>query len=220
VADPKEETFGRLAARSASPQALLDAEEAHGRAESFAALDSLIGNLTLRALRGETHFSLEGVDEIGVAGRMVTLRLGGLSDEERELLEDRFSLEKQQARGTWSMPVKIGAGLRRLNFPYHLRDHGRFFHESVESEASGPVSTAASPEALLVNSVLEPLFSSLYEPFRLRSGRAFARGEIDSTEKGRERRHARWRESETFLSALGFKVEPEFAAMRPGGGWS
>ena len=220
MADPKEESFGRLAARAASPQALLDAEEAHGRAEGFAALDSLIGNLTLRALRGETLFSLEGVDEIGVAGRMVTLRLGGLSDEERKLLEDRFSLENQQARGTWSMPEKIAAGLGRLHFPYHLREHGRFFHESVESEAYGPVSTAASPEALLVHTVLDPLFSSLYEPFRLRSGRAFSRGEIDSTEKGRERRLARWRESETFLSALGFKVEPEFAAMRPGGGWS
>ena len=114
MADPKGESFGRLAARAASPQALLDAEEAHGRAEGFAALDSLIGKLTLRALRGETLFSVENVDEIGVVGRMATLRLGGLSDEERELLEDRFSLENQQARGTWSIPETIGVGLVHL----------------------------------------------------------------------------------------------------------
>jgi hypothetical protein len=220
VADPKEESFGRLAARAASPQALLDAEEAHGRAEGFAALDSLIGRLTLRALRGETLFSVEDVDEIGVEGRMATLRLGGISDEERELLEDRFSLENQQARGTWSTPEKIAGGLGRLHFPYHVREHGRFFHTSVKSDAYGPVSTAASPEALLVHTVLEPLFSSLYEPFRLRSGRAFSSGEIDSTEKYRERRLTQWREAENFLSTLDFKVEPEFAAMRPGGGWS
>jgi hypothetical protein len=220
VADPKEESFGRLATRAASPQALLDAEEAHGRAKGFAALDSLIGKLTFRALRGETLFSVEGVDEIGVAGRMATLRLGGLSSEERELLEDRFSLENQQARGNWSLPEKIGGGLGRLHFPHHLREHGRFFHESVESDANWPVSTAASPEALLVNSVLEPLFSSLYEPLRLRSGRAFSLNEVDSTEKGRERRLARWREAEAFLSALDLEVEPEFAAIRPGGGWS
>ena len=161
MADPKEESFGRLAARAASPQALLDAEEAHGRAESFAALDSLIGNLTLRALRGETLFSLEGVDEIGVAGRMATLRLDGLSEEERKLLEDRFSLENQQARGTWSMPEKIAGGLGRLHFPHHLREDGSFFHESVESGAYGPISTSASPEALLVHTVLDPLFLSL-----------------------------------------------------------
>jgi hypothetical protein len=220
VADPKEESFGRLAARAASPQALLDAEEAHGRAEGFAALDSLIGKLTLRALRGETIFSVEGVDETSASGRVATLRLGDLSDEERVLLEDWFSKENQQARGTWSMPEKIAGRLGRLHFPYHLREHERFFHESVESDVYYSISTAASSEALLVHTVLDPLFSSLYEPFRLRSGRAFSPNEVEVTEKGRERRLARWREVEVFLAALGLNVEPEIAAMRPGGGWS
>jgi hypothetical protein len=79
---------------------LVEAEAAHGRAEGFAALDALIGRLALRSLSDEVPFRIEGTDETRSTGRMATIRLGGLDDEERLVLDESFSLEKQQARGS------------------------------------------------------------------------------------------------------------------------
>lgn len=222
MADRKEESFGRLALETAAPLELLRAEAAHGRSKVFAALDALVGRFALRSLRGEIPFHVEGEDT-RATGRPATLRLSSLSDEERQVLDELFSLEKQQARGSWSSRVKIDGRLGRLHFPHHLMKHGRFFHESVESDTYRPVSAEASPEALLVHTVLDLMFSSLYEPFVLRSGRAFPPSFDDSPEKAessRERRRTRWQEVNTFFAALELGVEPELSAVRPGGGWS
>jgi hypothetical protein len=75
---------------------------------------------------------------------------------------------------------------------------------------------------MLAHTVLNPLFSSLYEPFALRSGRAYSRffSEGNSPEQGKERRSARWSEVGDFFSALGLEVETELSVSRPGGGWS
>ncbi len=219
----REEGFGRSASRATEPRELLEAEAAHGRDEGFVGLDALVGRLALRSLSGEVPFRVEGIDDTRGTGRMATLRLSGLADEERRLLDDLFSLEKQQARGSWSSQAKIDGRLGRLHFPHHLREYSRFFHESVESDAYRSILSEASPEALLAHTVMEPMFASLYEPFVLRSGRAFPPSFDDSperAEKSRERRWARWREVDTFFSALDLGVEPEFSALRPGGGWS
>ncbi len=222
MADRKEERFGRLALETAAPLELLRAEAAHGRSKVFAALDALVGRFALRSLRGEIPFHVEGEDT-RATGRPATLRLSSLSDEDRQVLDKLFSLEKQQARGSWSSRVKIDGRMGRLHFPHHLMKHGRFFHESVESDTYRPVSAEASPEALLAHTVLDPMFSSLYEPFVLRSGRAFPPSFDDSPEKAessRERRRTRWQEVDTFFAALNLGVEPELSAVRPGGGWS
>lgn len=223
MADRKEESFGRLALGATAPQKLLEAEVVHERAEGFAALDALVGRLSLRSLSGEVPFHVEGDDETRATGRPATLRLSRLSDEERRVLDDLFSLEKQQARGSWSSRAKIDGRLGRLHFPHHLMEHGRFFHEAVESDSYRSVSSEASPEALLSHMVLDPMFSSLYEPFVLRSGRAFPPSFDDSPEKAersRERRRARWHEVDAFFAALDLGVEPELSAVKPGGGWS
>jgi len=115
----------------------------------------------------------------------------------------------------------VHAKLGRLHFPAHLEQHGRFFHESVEVDSYRSVALAASPEALLAYTALEPLFSSLYEPLALRSGRAFSPyySEGKSPEMGRERRLNRWRAANAYFSALGLEVEAELSALRPEGGW-
>jgi len=222
VAD-REEGFGRPASRATAPRELLEAEAAYGRAEGFAALDTLVGRLALRSLSGEVPFRVEGTDDTRGADRMATLRLSGLTEEESRMLDDLFSLEKQQARGSWSSRAKIDGRLGRLHFPHHLTEHGRFFHESVESDSYRSVSAEASPEALLAHTVLDPMFTSLYEPFVLRSGRAFPPSFDDSPEKAersRERRRTRWREVDAFFTALDLGVEPELSAVKPDGGWS
>jgi len=121
VADRKQISFGRLAQGTTGPQELVEAEAAHGRAEGFAALDALIGRLALRSLSGEVPFRIEGADEARSTGRMATIRLGGLDDEERLVLDESFSLEKQQARGSWSSQAKITGRLQRYAV---VLDHG------------------------------------------------------------------------------------------------
>lgn len=222
MASRKEESFGKLVLETATPLELLEAETAYGRSEVFAALDALIGRLALRSLRGEIPFHVEGEDT-RATGRPATLRLSGLSDEERRVLDNLLSLEKQQTRGSWSSLAKFDGRLGRLHFPHHLTEHGRFFHESVESDTYRPVSAEASPEALFTHTVLDPMFSSLYEPFVLRSGRAFPPSFDDSPEKAessREKRRTRWQEADTFFAALDLGIEPELSVVRPGGGWS
>jgi hypothetical protein len=223
VADGKEGSFGRLASRATTPRELLEAEADRGRTERLAVLDALVGRLALRSLSGEVPFHIEGADDTRATGRPSTLRLSGLTDEERRVLDDLFSLEKQQTRGSWFSQPEINGRLGRLHFPHHLMKHGRFFHESVESDAYRSVSSEASPEALLTHTVLDPMFSALYEPFALRSGRAFPPSFDDSLEKAersRERRRARWQEVDAFFTALGLRVESELSAVKPGGGWS
>lgn len=223
MADRKEETFGRLALRATAPRELLEAEADHGRGEALAALDALVGRLALRSLRGETPFRAEGVEDARATGRPATLHLSGLNDVERRVLDDLFSLEKQRARGSWSSRTQIEGRLGRLHFPHHLMEHGRFFHESVESDAYRSVSAEASPEAPFAHTVLVPMFSSLYEPFVLRSGRAFPPSFDDSPEKAersREKRRNRWQEVDTFFAAIDLGVEPELSVVKPGGGWS
>lgn len=173
--DQGQDSFGRYAAQAASTGEFLRLERGHDRADDFLPLDSLIGGVALRALCGEKPFSVKGVDDTGARGRAATLHLEGLTGEERALLEELFSLEQQRSRGSWSLPETVPARLGRLHFPAHLQQHSRFFHESVEVDAYRSVALAASSEALLAHMVLDPLFSSLYEPFALRSGRAYSR---------------------------------------------
>ena len=223
MADSREASFGRLAQGATGPQELLETEAAHGRAERFAALDALVGRLAIRSLSGEVPFRIEGTEEALSTGRSATIRLGGLDDDERLVLDDQYSLDKQQARGSWSSQNKIAGRPGYLHFPHHLRTFGKFFHQSVESAGSWSISSEATSEALFAHTVMDPLFSSLYEPFTLRSGRAFPPSYDDSpekAEKSRERRRARWQEVDSFLTALDLGVAPELSAVRPGGGWS
>lgn len=93
----------------------------------------------------------------------------------------------------------------------------------MESDGYWSISSEAIPEALFAHTVMDPLFSSLYEPFVLRSGRAFPPSFDDLPEKAersRERRRACWQEVDSFFTALDLGVGPELLAVRPGGGWS
>src|SRR5215207_2347681 len=91
VADSREASFGRLAQGATGPQELLETEAAHGRAERFAALDALVGRLAIRSLSGEVPFRIEGTEEALSTGRSATIRLGGLDDDERLVLDDQYS---------------------------------------------------------------------------------------------------------------------------------
>jgi hypothetical protein len=206
--------FGKLAAAAWSNGELLRLESEHGRAEGLYDLDRLVGGLAIRLLNGEMPFSLDGSDPD--PRRMATLRLSGLSEEQERLVRDTFSLERQQARGSWSLPEKSSARLGLLHFPAHLRAADRFFHDAVEGPPYVSVATAASPEAVLAQTILVPLLASFYEPFALRSGRAMPANRRDS----REQRKHRWRAAEEFFAEMGLDVDGELYALLPGAGWT
>src|SRR5215212_9897447 len=102
--------------QTASAGELLKLEHAHDRTKSFSHLDSLSGRVAIGALRGERPFSVQELDETGTWGRIATLHLRDLSDEERSVLQELFSLEKQKSRGNWSLPETLPARLGRLHF--------------------------------------------------------------------------------------------------------
>jgi len=206
--------------QAAPARELLELERARDRAKDFLPLDSLTGRIAIRTLCGERPFSVKGVDKNGASGRTATLRLKGLSGEKRLFLEELFSLEKQKSRGSWWLPETVRVRLGRLHFPAHLQEHGRYFHESVETDYYRLVALAASPEALLAHAVLEPFFSSLYEPFALRTDSAFRSSILNGIGHypSEERRLARWQATDAFFAALGLEAETELSALRPGGG--
>jgi hypothetical protein len=220
VASPvgRRDGFGKLVAGAPSNGELLRLESEHGRAEGLHDLDRLVGGLAIRLLDGEMPFSLDGGDPD--PRRMATLRLSGLSEEQERLVTETFSLEHQQARGTWSLSEKSSAKLGLLHFPAHLRTADRFFHDAVEGPPYASVATASSPEAVLAQTIIVPLFVSFYEPFALRSGRTMPANRQDSREKSREQRKRRWRAAETFLADIGLDVDDELSVLVPGGGWT
>lgn len=211
--------FGKLAAEASSTGELLRLEREHGRTEDLSDLDHLIGELAIRLLNGETPFWLDGDNSLDPR-RMATLRLSGLSEEQERSVRDTFSLERQQACGSWSLPEKSSARLGLLHFPAHLRAADRFFHDAVEGPPYVSVATAASPEAVLAQAVVVPLLASFYEPFALRSGRAMPANRRDSQEKSREQRKHRWRAAGEFFADVGLDVRDELSVLRPGGGWT
>lgn len=198
--DPNGKPDGR------TPQELLDYEHEQGVAERFAKLDSLIGRVLVRTLRGER--SLSG------GGHRVhdpIFMLEGTTPTERELLDEFFSLERQRKRGAWWVPEQVRAMMGVINFPAILSERGRFAHSYATQERY--VTTAKnSPETVLIHAVLNPLFSALYEPFGLR-------GE-QTAKLNKETEISRWEEASRFFEDLGFDVNDELSAMRYGSGWS
>ncbi len=198
------ERFGRRAAKASSAAELLELEREDGRAERFEMVDRLTGEILVAALRGERPLSTE-------SGDLSILRLKGITPEQKELLEELFSLEKQQSRGTWSLAETVTAKVGIIHFAANLSQFGRFAHAAAADDRHR-ISLAGSPEAPYCNAVLEPLFEALYEPFGMRAGQA--------ANKSREEQIRRWEATDDLFSSLGFEVEREIAVMRYGGGWS
>lgn len=202
----KPETFGRLISSVHSAAELLRLEEAEGKAgEMFADLDALVGHLLARSLRGERVVELSQ-DDLYVY-RVLTL---GLDPAERRTVDEWFALEKQQSRGTWTLPDKASLRAGFPNLLWSYKQTGRFGTASAV-EDRGPVKLQSTPDAVFHWSLLEDLFESLCLPFQLRGPLA--------GEKSREQQLEAWGEVDAFYSALGFGVEEELSVMRYGGGW-
>ena len=98
------ESFGRRAADATSATQLLELELENGRAARFETLDLLTGEVFVVALRGGKPVTVGGT-ETRRRGRPGTLRITGASAQQRAMLDENFSVERQQSRGAGKLHV-------------------------------------------------------------------------------------------------------------------
>jgi hypothetical protein len=200
------ETFGRVVGRSQSVAQFLKLERDHKLDGSFAELDLLVGRLLAQGLRGARIVELKR-DELYI-DRVCILRL---SKDERDLIDNWFAVEKQQARGTWTLPEKVSMRVGFASLRWAYSQLGRF-GTGLAMDERVSVKLATNPDAVLYWSLLDGLFSKMCIPFELRGPQEGA--------LPREKQLAGWAEADALYQALGFDVQDQLAVMRYGGGWN
>ena len=197
-------SFGRQALTASSPSAFIALEQELGKDDRFPDVDDLIGHLVDRALQGGRVAALVR-DRRGD-----TVSITGLDAARRGVLDERFVLTNQRERGAWFIPEKAALKVGLLGFPATFATYPRFASGIVWEERARADFTR-SAAAVLMWSVLEPLFEQLYIPFELR-GRLVGM-------KSRDDQLASWAALDDLLAALRIDVADELAVMRYGGGW-
>ena len=193
------------AAALSSARELLDLERSEGRAEPFAAVDALIGDVVIRALQAERVVESE-------RGRnTATVSLAGLAPEAQETLLSQFSLEAQHAKGSWFIPEKVSLKTGLANLPWTFANYPRYASGIVWEEKASVLPSVVSRGSCCFWAVFQPLFEQLFAPFELR-------GRLSGT-KSAEDQLAIWAAVDAIVDALGFEVDDELAVMRYGAGW-
>ncbi len=210
--DTDDAAFGRAVRGADSAAALLAIEAEHGRQGRFVALDALLGGLVVRLLRGEAVLAVAPLEQ-GRRRRFVA-RLGGLTVDERALIDEFFLVERQHGRGAWFLPDEASIKARLLDFPAQLARNGASAHNLLDiagaERAVAPL--GAAPDVVLVWAILQPLAEALYAPFTLRA----RVGGTDPLAK----RLAAWQVIVADFADLGFVLDGPLAVLRPGAGWS
>ena len=198
-------SFGRRALQGLSTERIFDLEQAEGRSKRFDAIDSLVGELLVRSLRGE-HI----LEMIPGKDQERSLVISGLSTTNRTFIDDTYRLDRQQARGAWFLPAEVSLRAGIIHFPANFQTSARFAG-NITWEEHSKVELGKTADTLFVWALLEPLFDALFEPFLLR-GRLVGN-------KSREDQLKRWSAVDLLFQTLGLEVSQELAVMRYGGGW-
>lgn len=197
-------SFGRRASLFCHPSAFLALERAAGLTGRFDALDELVADIVRRVLSG-----IRTVDV--PRDRTDSLKVLGLGQEQRAMVDDWFALQHQQSRGAWFLPeaVTLRAGL--LNLPFYFKDYPRFATGlALDERAEVPLAERA--DALLIWALLQPLVERLFVPFELRGPQTGL--------KSHDEQLAAWGGVDELLATLGVDVSRELAVFRYGGGWN
>jgi hypothetical protein len=202
MSDPA--SFGRRSLEAASTSALSALERESGKEALFADLDGLVGHVIDHALTGKRIVALTG------DRRDDAVSILGLDATHQSVLNDRFALANQRERGAWFVPEKAALKVGLLGFPATFAAYPRFANGIIWEERAHADLTADAA-AVLMWSVLEPLFEQLYIPFELR-------GRLAGT-KDRDDQLGSWAAFDDLLAALRTDVADELAVMRYGAGW-
>jgi hypothetical protein len=188
---------------------LLALERAQERSERFAVVDRLVGALLTKSLAAQRY--LEITDLGGSKSRASALRYRGLSDEQRRLLDDTWSLTTQQRQGAWFLPDAVTLRVERAEYPAVLA--ARANGDLLEGER--PTIRAqleATSDALFHWAALEPLLEALYLPLLLRGPKVGAY-------HGQTARLI-WREATAAVTALAGDLGPALGRLGPDSAWS
>ena len=201
-----EPSFGAAIAK-ATPAEVLAAETTSDRSDRFADLDNFIATLLQRAFAGHRLLDLT----YGSRGvRTDTVAITGLDAAHRVLLDDRYRLDRQEARGAWYLPQETTLKVGLCNLPAHFATQPRFAVAAARDEAI-KVSLRTCPDALAVWALLIPMFSDLLAPIDVRT----ATGQAKPADQQRQA----WTAIDATYAALGLEVDAELRVMRHGGGW-
>ena len=198
-------TFGRRAAQCPSASALLEMEVSEGRAERFSTIDTALAGLVVRCARGDR------VVRIVRGDRQHHVELHGVPAELRTEVAQAFRLDLQQSRGDWFLPETVPVKAGPVNFAAHFREYPRYAH-TLAAEERGKVSLTGSPDAMVLWSVLEPLFDALVLPILLRSEKV---GKLTRDEFA-----VAWSDVEGFAADLGLNIHEALPMFGWGRGWS
>ncbi|MFF1322409.1 TerD family protein [Streptomyces chartreusis] len=150
----------------AGPEDLLALEAAAGQQQRFGQLDALAARLLAAALAGRPVASVVRGEGPEAADSVEVL---GLTAQERTWCAEAFGLQEQQRRGAWYLPQKMSLKAGAVNLPHLVRE--RPAHAlTLAADSSASVSLVdGAADAVLLWSVLVPLFETLIEPVRVRA---------------------------------------------------
>ncbi len=198
-------TFGRRFLATESAGEALELERAEAQGEPFVETDALLGRLVARWLTGERLVTLTRDSNY-----RSTARLEGLGDEERALVEDRFSVARIEERGTWTLDEYKGIDEKAFETPWVYAEFPRFPESALGTERPRVVFDA-SPDGVVLWGVLAPLGELLFVPLRLRGPLA---GSLERDEFADE-----WLGLHATLAELGLDVSRQLAPFRWASGW-
>jgi hypothetical protein len=196
--------FGRLAKEASSPRQLVELEHQYDKAARFHDIDALVGSVLHRVLHSEQ------IAELIIDRVQKKLSPLGLSQSQQKVLDTVYSASVQQSYGAWYLPDEVSLRVGICQLPSYFYKYPRFAMNIVQQERA-KLPLANNSFSMLVWTILEPLFSTLFRPFELRGSRVG----MDS----KEEQLKQWSELDQFLASLGFSVAKELAPMRYGGGW-
>ncbi|MET9437567.1 TerD family protein [Streptomyces sp. NPDC006551] len=189
----------------ASPEDGLALEAAAGQGQRFAELDALAARLLAAALNGQRVAAIVSGRGSQAADSVEVL---GLSGPEKTWCADTFGVREQQRRGAWYLPQKFSVKAGSVNLPHLLRE--RPAHAmTLADDDTARVSVLEGADAVLLWTLLVPLFETLLEPVRVR-----AAGPAGSVEDQLQQ----WSGIEERYRSLGLHQDT-LEAFRFGGGW-
>ncbi|MEV0175421.1 TerD family protein [Streptomyces sp. NPDC050803] len=193
-------------ALNASPEEALGLEAAAGQQQRFAQLDTLAARLLTAALNGQPTVSV-----VRGAGPQAadSVEVLGLSAREKAWCAETFGVPEQQRRGAWYLPQKLSLKAGAVNLPHLVRERPAHALTLAADDSAGVSLVDGAADAVLLWSVLVPLFETLIEPIRVR-----AAGPTKTIDDQRQL----WSGIEERYRLLGIASDA-LEAFRFGGGW-
>ncbi|WP_246212319.1 hypothetical protein [Streptomyces abyssomicinicus] len=153
-------------ALDASPEDWLALEAAAGRQQRFAQLDALAARLLAAALAGRRVASVVKGTGPEAADSVKVLRL---TARQRAWCAEAFGVQEQQRRGAWYLPQKMSLKGGAVNLPHLVRQRPAHALTLAADDSAGIILVDGSADAVLLWSVLVPLFETLIDPIRVRA---------------------------------------------------